>query len=184
MPILLKICREENIKRFYLCWGICIQSFLKFSTSLGTRIRAEQGNQGAVSYWNSTRLHSHLPIIASYVNHTLVHLCFASTSSSIVSLWSDFLDMGWIIPSRESVWEQLCLKGFASTSKRESYLEANVGVTICIYDDNKLIFCKVFVKLVPTWIKVNRTYLISFFILVYLILSHTSTIKKFYDGSS
>ena len=156
---------------------------MKFSTSLGTRIRAEQGNEGAVSYWNSTRLYSHLSITASYVNHTHVHLYFASASSSLVSLWLDFSWQG-LNHSLERVWEQLCLKGFASTSKRESYLESKVGLTIRIYDANKLIFSKTLVKTVPRWVKVNRTYLISFFIPDYLILSCARTVKKFLDESS
>lgn len=49
-------------------------------------------------------------------------------------------------PWESLAWEQLCLKGLASTSNRESYLEEGVGLTIFIYDDDKLIFLNTFIK--------------------------------------
>lgn len=49
-------------------------------------------------------------------------------------------------PWESPAWEQLCLKGSASTSKRGSYLEEEVGLTVCVFDDYKLMFSNTFVK--------------------------------------
>lgn len=106
-----------------------------------------------------------LSITASYVNHTLVHLYFC-LSVFLYSFSAVRLSLAGpeSFPWESLAWEQLCLKGSASTSIRESYLEAGTGeLNYCTYDDNKLIFSKTFVKTVPRWIKINRTYVISFF---------------------
>lgn len=121
--------------------------FSDIFSSFGAWIRAEQGNQGAASCWIQQVYFMLL------VCHSL--LCKPSFCAFVFFL-SIFLNSFSVIrlslagaesfPWESLAWEQLCLKGSGSTSKRESYLEQGVGLTVCIYDDYKLMFSNTFVK--------------------------------------
>lgn len=85
VPVMLCMCRKENVERPHVCWGIYFQSSFNFPWC------KNQGSQEAASHWGSARLFSHcLSTTLSHVNHTPVHLyicVFASPSSLITFLW-------------------------------------------------------------------------------------------------